>query len=110
MKVLVFLSSKSVEIYEKSMQQKEKQEQCDEEEDGIIVEDEEFDGFTDKVNDPAITNAKQSNIVKEIKFVQEKFKKVGIISQLTEFILKSEKKNPTLASLSFFDLLLNLSK
>ena len=75
-----------------------------------MVEDEEFDGFTDKVNDPAITNAKQSNIVKEIKFVQEKFKKVGIISQLTEFILKSEKKNPTLASLSFFDLLLNLSK
>ena len=75
-----------------------------------MVEDEEFDGFTDKVNDPAITNAKQSNIVKEIKFVQEKFKKVAIISQLTEFILKSEKKNPTLASLSFFDLLLNLSK
>jgi hypothetical protein len=51
MKVLVFLSSKSVEIYEKSMQQKEKQEQCDEEEDGIIVEDEEFDGFDIDIDD-----------------------------------------------------------
>ena len=75
-----------------------------------MAEDEDFDGFTDKINDPSITNAKQSNIVKEITLVKEKFKKVGIISQLTEFILNSEKKNPTLASLSYFDLLLNLSK
>jgi hypothetical protein len=66
--------------------------------------------FSDKINDPALTNAKQSNIVKEITLIREKYKKVEIITQLSNFILNGEKKNPTLASLSYFDLLLNLSK
>lgn len=75
-----------------------------------MLEDEEFDGFSLKINDPSLTNAKQSNVVKEITSIKERYKQVEIIRQLTEYILKGDKKNPTLASMSYFDLLLNLSK
>jgi len=75
-----------------------------------MLEDEDFEGFSLKINDPSLTNAKQSNIVKEICLIKEKYKQVDIIRQLTDFILKGDKKNPSLASLSYFDLLLNLSK
>jgi hypothetical protein len=75
-----------------------------------MLEDEDFDGFSLKINDPSLTNAKQSNIVKEISLIKDKYKQVDIIRQLTDFILKGDKKNSSLASLSYFDLLLNLSK
>lgn len=42
-KVLVYLSQKSIEFYEQSMQQKQKEEMAEVDDDGAIIEDEDYD-------------------------------------------------------------------
>jgi len=72
-----------------------------------LIDEEDFDPFDNKMNDPTLANGKQSNINKELKQIDVLFKKHQIIPRIIEYIIKLDKKFPSLASLNYFDLLLN---
>jgi len=65
----------------------------------------EDDFFNSKINDPTLSNSKQSNIVSEINFVKNKFKTTKVITNLCEYCLNLDKKNVNLSTMSHMDLL-----
>jgi len=79
---------------------------------GMLELDDDFFDYS-MVSDPSVSNAKQSNVFNEITQIINKFGKDSkdpqskLIKQLCEYILKSGKSNPTLDSLSFYELLVS---
>jgi hypothetical protein len=57
--------------------------------------------------DPSLTNGKLSNISEEIEKIKQSHQANKLIKQLCVFISKSEKSNPILSSLNYFDLLIS---
>ena len=66
-----------------------------------------FDNFDYKNTiDPSLSNGKLTNIIDELNYIQNKYNDNKTIKKLIEYILKEQKTNLELSSLSYYDYLL----
>ena len=66
-----------------------------------------FDNFDYKNTiDPSLSNGKLTNIIDELNIIQNKYNDNKTIKKLIEYILKEQKTNLELSSLSYYDYLL----
>jgi hypothetical protein len=68
--------------------------------------DNDEDGFNYSETDPGLSNGRLANILPELNQINTKYGAIKLIKQLCEFVRNSEKVNPTLSSLNYFDLLI----